>query len=92
MPMNLEIIIPSDEAVRLLSAVTDVWKTAVTKKQLKLGEKIASELPKLLEASGTGVRLPHQVTVRRLKKLRKQLYAAKEAHNLVFVRGKGYHD
>ena len=26
-----------------------VWKTAVTKKQLKLGEKIASELPKLLK-------------------------------------------
>ena len=26
-----------------------VWKTAVTKKQAKLGEKIASELPKLLE-------------------------------------------
>ncbi len=68
-----------------------VWKTAVTKKQLKLGEKIASELPKLLEASGTGIVLPQQITVQRLKKLRKQLYAAKEAGNLVFVCGKGHH-
>ena len=68
-----------------------VWKTAVTKKQLKLGEKIASELPKLLEASGTGIVLPQQITVQRLKKLRKQLYAAKETRNLVFVRGKGHH-
>ena len=68
-----------------------VWKTAVTKKQLKLGEKIASQLPKLLEASGTGIILPPQITVQRLKKLRKQLYAAKEARNLMFVRGKGHH-
>ena len=44
-----------------------VWKTAVTKKQLKLGEKIASQLPKLLEASGTGIILPPQITVQRLK-------------------------
>ena len=68
-----------------------VWKTAVTKNQLKLSEKIASELPKLLEASGTGITPPSQITVQRLKKLRKQLYAAKETGNLVFVRGKGRH-
>lgn len=66
-----------------------VWKTAVTKKQLKLGEKVASELPKLLEASYTGIVLPPQITVQQLKKLQKQLYAAKEARNLTFVRGKG---
>ena len=32
---------------------TFVWKSAVTKRQAKLGEKIAEELPKLLEASGS---------------------------------------
>ena len=68
-----------------------VWKTAITKQQLKLGEKIASELPKLLADSGTGIVLPPQIAVQRLKKLRKQLYAAKEAHNVVLVRGKGRH-
>ena len=50
-----------------------------------------SELPKLLEASGTGIILPPQITVQRLKKLRKQLYTTKEARNLVFVSGKGHH-
>ena len=52
-----------------------VWKTAVTKRQAKLGEKIAEELPKLLEASGTGIVAPYIITVQRLKKLRKSLYA-----------------
>ena len=36
-----------------------VWKTAVTKRQAKLGEKIAEELPKLLEASATGIVAPY---------------------------------
>ncbi|MFQ9801528.1 MAG: transposase [Clostridia bacterium] len=68
-----------------------VWKTAVTKRQIKLGEKIASELPKLLEASGTGIVIPPRITVQRLKKVRKQLYCAKETGNVAFVRGKGHH-
>lgn len=40
-----------------------VWKTAVTRRQHKLREKIANELPKLLTASGTGIVLPPQITV-----------------------------
>lgn len=44
-----------------------VWKTAVTKRQAKLGEKIAEELPKLLEASGSGIAVPYIITVQRLK-------------------------
>lgn len=64
-----------------------VWKKAVSKNQKKLGETIQRELPVLLEA--VGVQTPKQITVQRLKKLRKQLYA--KAENTVFVRGKGRH-
>ena len=36
-----------------------VWKTAVTRRQARLGERIAEELPKLLEVSGSAQqRLP----------------------------------
>ena len=68
-----------------------VWKTAVTNRQRKLGEKIAEELPKRLEASGTGIHAPRIITVRRLKKLRKGLYAKKNEQNITFVKGKGHH-
>lgn len=68
-----------------------VWKTAVTKRQVKLGEKIASELPKLLAVSDTGITEPSQITLQKLKKLRKQLYAKKLANNVTFVRGKEHH-
>ena len=68
-----------------------VWKTAVTKRQAKLGKKIAEELPKLLEASGTGIAVPCTITVQKLKKLRKGLYAKKTETNITFVRGKGHH-
>ena len=68
-----------------------VWKTAVTKRQKKLGERIVEELPKLLEASGTGIGMPCEITVRRLKKLRKRLYAKKAETHTTFVKGKGHH-
>ena len=67
-----------------------VWKTAVSKNQKKLGEKIATELPQLLEKSGTGITMPKQINVQQLKKLRKQLYAQKEKQAVVFVNGKGH--
>ena len=67
-----------------------VWKTVVTRRQTKLGEKIAEELPKLLEASGTGIAIPGVITVQRLKKLRKSLYAKKTEGNVIFVKGKGH--
>ena len=44
-----------------------VWKTAVSKRQTKLGKRIEEELPKLLEASGTGMTAPGVITVQRLK-------------------------
>ena len=68
-----------------------VWKTGSTKKQLKLGEKIANELPLLLEKAGVGIAAPRQITLQRLKKLRKKLYAKKEEAEIVFVHGKGHH-
>lgn len=68
-----------------------VWKTGSTKKQLKLGEKIANELPPLLEKAGVGIAAPRQITLQRLKKLRKKLYAQKEELKIAFVYGKGHH-
>ena len=68
-----------------------VWKTETTKKQAKLGEKITNELPLLLEKAGVGIAAPRQITLQRLKKLRKKLYAKKEEAEIVFIYGKGHH-
>lgn len=68
-----------------------MWKTAVTKRQAKLGEKVAEELPKLLEASATGIIAPYIITVQRQKRLRKSLYAKTTETNTTFVKGKGHH-
>ena len=68
-----------------------VWKTAVTNKQKKLGEKIAQELPLLLEKAGGGISAPGLINLQQLKKLRKKLYAHKEAQGITFVYGKGHH-
>ena len=70
---------------------TFIWKTATTNKQKKLGEKIATELPLLLEKAGVGITAPKQITVQQLKKLRKKLYAQKEELEIAFVYGKGHH-
>ena len=70
---------------------TFVWKSKVTKEQMKLGEKIATELPQLLEKAGGGVVAPKQITVQQIKKLRKRLYACKEKQQIEFVHGKGHH-
>ena len=68
-----------------------VWKKGTTKKQEKLGEKIAKELPLLLEKAGADIVVPKQITVQQLKKLRKRLYAKKGELGLEFVYGKGHH-
>ena len=69
---------------------TFVWKTRVTKDQEKLGNKISTELPLLLEKAGVGITVPKQITVQQLKKLRKKLYAQKEEQRITFVYGKGH--
>ena len=70
---------------------TFVWKTATTNKQKKLGGKIATELPLLLEKAGVGIVAPKQITMQQLKKLRKKLYAKREELKTEFVYGKGHH-
>ena len=70
---------------------TFVWKSGVTKKLEKLGEKIAAELPLLLEKAGVGIVAPNKITLQRLKALRRQLYAKKAEKDLTFVHGKGHH-
>ena len=70
---------------------TFVWKTRVIKDQEKLGNKIATELPLLLEKARVGITVPKQITVQQLTKLRKKLYAKKEEQKTVFVYGKGHH-
>lgn len=69
---------------------TFVWKTRVSKDHDKLGNKIITELPLLLEKAGVGITAPKQVTVQQLKKLRKRLYEKKEALSIAFVYGKGH--
>ena len=69
---------------------TFVWKIKVSKNQVKLGEKIAEELPLLLEKAGADIVLPKQITLQQLKKLRKRLYAEKERRQVEFVHGKGH--
>ena len=70
---------------------TFVWKTRVTKDHEKLGEKIVTDLPLLLDKAGVGITAPKQITVQQLKKLRKKLYAKKEELKIAFVYGKGHH-
>ena len=70
---------------------TFVWKTRVSKNQEKLGNKIVTELPLLLEKAGVGITAPKEITVQQLKKLRKKLYAQKEELKTEFVYGKGHH-
>ena len=69
---------------------TFVWKTRVSRDHDKLGNKIITELPLLLEKAGVGITAPKQVTVQQLKKLRKRLYEKKEALSIAFVYGKGH--
>ena len=70
---------------------TFIWKTATTNRQKKLGEKIVTELPLLLEKAGVGVTVPKQITVQQLKKLRKKLYTKKKELKTEFVYSKGHH-
>ncbi len=70
---------------------TFVWKSGVTKKLEKLGEKISTELPLLLEKAAVGVVAPKKITLHRLKALRRQLYAKKAGQKHPFVHGKGHH-
>ena len=68
---------------------TFVWKKTVTKNQEKQGEKAAALAEECIQTYGFKPVWQGKVTIRTLKKLRKQLYALKEEEGIVFVHGTG---
>ena len=68
---------------------TFVWKKAVTKSLAKLLDKLAAFVAKCKESYGLRIVYNDQVQMRHVKKLRKKLYALKEAEGIVFVHGPG---
>ena len=68
-----------------------VWKKSTEKSRTKLLSKIAAELPAVVAASGVKWRIPEEVAIRHLKKLRKKLCEKCRQEDIVFVTGKGHH-
>ena len=68
---------------------TFVWKKAVTKNLEKLLAKLAAFVESCEELYGIKVVYRGQVKMRHVKKLRKKLYALKEAEGIGFVHGTG---
>ena len=68
---------------------TFVWKKGTEKQREKLSAKVAEQLPALLANAGIKYRLPEVIAVRHLKKIRKKLYAQKQAEGIEFVHGTG---
>ena len=71
------------------SKYTFVWKKGTEKQREKLNAKVAEQLPGLLAKAGIKYRLPEVIAVRHLKKIRKKLYAQKQADGIEFVHGTG---
>ena len=70
---------------------TFVWKKGVEKSIKKLQERMRKEFPGLIKSAGIKWRIPEEIQIHQLKKLRKKLYAKAEEENLVRVSGKGHH-
>ena len=68
---------------------TFVWKKAVTKNLEKLLSKLAGIVESCEELYGIKVVYQDRVKMKHVKKLRKRLYALKEAEGIEFVRGTG---
>ena len=68
---------------------TFVWRKGTEKKLQKLQEKMKAELPGLLEGTSIRWRIPNELQVRHIKKLRKKLYAKATEIGLKMVHGKG---
>ena len=68
---------------------TFVWKKAVTKNLEKLLSKLAAFVESCEELYGIKVVYQKQVRMKHVKKLRKKLYALKEAERIEFVHGTG---
>ena len=68
---------------------TFVWKKAVTKNQTKLLIKLADFVAECEQLYGLKIVYGDTVKMKHVKKLRKKLYAIKQAENVVFVHGIG---
>lgn len=68
---------------------TFVWKKAVTKNMEKLLDKLAAFVGECETLYGLKITYKNQVKMKHVKKLRKKLYALKEAEGIEFVHGKG---
>jgi hypothetical protein len=66
-----------------------VWKKSTEKSRTKLLAKIQSELPAIAASTGVKWRIPEEVEIRHLKKLRKKLHEKRKEDNISFVTGKG---
>ena len=65
-----------------------VWKKSTQKNEVKMQDKMKTELPKLAAEFGLPFHAGEKIRAKDLKKLRKRLYALKEA-DIEFVQGKG---
>ena len=68
---------------------TFVWKKAVTKNQARLYAKLADFVSECEELYGINTVYQDQISIRTLKRLRKQLVRIREEEGIVFVHGIG---
>ena len=68
---------------------TFVWKKAVTKSQARLYEKLSGLVAECEELYGIKTIYHNQISIRGLKRLRKQLYRIRKEEGVVFVHGIG---
>ena len=68
---------------------TFVWKNATEKNEAKMQEKMKTELPEIAKTFGLKFYVGEIITLRRLKRLYKQLMRLKAQQNLIFVHGTG---
>lgn len=66
-----------------------VFKKRTSRNQEKMEEKIRKELPGILELAEVAMDLPEEISIRWLKKVRKQLYQRKAKERIEFVYGRG---
>lgn len=68
---------------------TFVWKKAVTKNQAKLLQKLADFVAECEQLYDLKIVYGNTIKIKHVKRLRKKLYALKEAEQVVFVHGTG---
>ena len=97
LPLDLEISIPSDDPVRLVSAfveemdLSELYKTygRIRKNQARLYTKLTSFVAECEELYGIRTVYHDQISIHTLKRLKKQLCRVKVQEGIVFVHGIG---